>query len=976
MDRTVGCCTTQFVAVPFQEPIVGFHCLLRLRMSRSSTLTLHKFLEELFEFFIINAQLRQNILLQFIFIQLQMTPFCVALIVGVGSVVGVLVSGLLLALAEFAFVFCPDVAVRIFLGINVGDARKVILVVNYGSGNYIHILLDGDTVGTVVRNVNIGFLQNQGDLSRVHTAHKVGHFVFQGLTVVAGFQCILSRFAQGEGAVLLCSNIMGNTSGSDVRIVCIQRVIGGQTESGAVQFNRQVVVQHVGIVSITVVKNSNTNGAISHLTGFCQEIEAVGTGYRGGIGDGLTACCCPWVGVTCSVSGSGADLQAVKRSDADGRAALSLACLDHFQNLTFTDATGNGAVFFQIDLVILLQFAQSVEVVAFKAVFGLLNLPIGNTIQCAHGVHCQCFGMHSVREGVVGTPGIIRDLILKAVDADLFTHCQTICEHTLQNVFRQAACLIACLDRAIGIVEIGIHLCHLGIFVQRDGILGEGDTNVIVVKFQIHQGSFAIVGQFEGVTHLLAGIDITVVTGGNAVLVTALLGQHGRVNDLNVGLDAEVGSGTVTLHVEEVKVVSLTVLQSTESGHIVQIDFCLGDGVGRTQVQNADAVDEQVDVIVAGEGEVQVVIVVVDELCMTFQGQKVVGVVIVLVPVGGAGGDHITVGVAGNTVTQINACTAHTQRVKTGSGQGITTYISLCSAIGLGDGEIACLGIVDFTVGIVIFGTIVLGVKYKAGITVGIGGLDQMHSLIVANRHAVAVAASDSRICSTVTPGVVQQEVGCLVPGCSIGNHRQFSCFKLCLCICICALGIGEDAAADHICQIINGSIGIANILIVFVEQLMTDRIVGIIGAIRLIGNSKYLLHIVRQVIDSCLSIYRLALGVQFFIDQIGTDKGAVDHLFCLAVQSNFNRFRFIFITPGAVQNQICSFNGLALICRQIVDIVCGASRQQGEASGIALVVSCASTRYLHSQRTATISQLVFAHICTGNSTQSAICTA
>ena len=86
----------------------------------------------------------------------------------------------------------------------------------------------------------------------------------------------------------------------------------------------------------------------------------------------------------------------------------------------------------------------------------------------------------------------------------------------------------------------------------------------------------------------------------------------------------------MTLHVIEVKVVDLTVLQTAEIAHIVQLNLNFGYGMCATQIHYKLSVNEQVHVIIACESEIQIVVFIVDELCMAFKGHVIVGIIVVL----------------------------------------------------------------------------------------------------------------------------------------------------------------------------------------------------------------------------------------------------------------------------------------------------------------------------------------------------------
>ena len=637
---------------------------------------------------------------------------------------------------------------------------------------------------------------------------------------------------------MLCRSSIGKGSGCNVGIVHIQLVVDGQTKTGTVQFDRQVVVQDVGVICVTVVKDGDTDRSVSHFTGFCQEVEAVSSGNRGLVFNGLIIYCCPGIIVASRITGSGANLQAVKRGCADFITLCTYACLEHSKNFSFCNAAGNGAVFFQNDLVVAAgKLTQGIEVVACKAVLLFLNPVVCDTVELFGGrvlVVCSAGGVNSIVEVGVINPFLFGDGVLEAVDQDSLAYTNAVSQCLLQHVLCQTALCNVLLDGTIRIVDSqqqivdrsGILICAIGVEVQR--FRSNGYANVVIQEFQILQQSFAVVGQLEAVVDRLLGIHIAIVANFHAILITGLLGQHGGVNDLDVGLDTEVGSGTVTLHVVEVKVVGLTVAQTTQRGNVVQIDGNLTDGVRTTQVQNAGAVDVQIHVIVTGEGEVEVLIIVVDKLCMTFQRQVVVGGAVVfsfVILSLGKTKVRIVIGVktAGHTVTQFLTCAAETHGVKTVFSLNVAAGICRATICVIATvSHLSGLRVDDVAILVIILGVVVSRVEGVVDAAVCFGLLNQTDFLVFRSSHAVAFH---------IVEGGMQQEVGSIVVAVNILNGCQRAAFKICLCFGIAAR-IAVDLAAQNGCQVTGGGAALANIVVIVVKQLVAHDIPQIVGTV------------------------------------------------------------------------------------------------------------------------------------------------
>ena len=520
-----------------------------------------------------------------------------------------------------------------------------------------------------------------------------------------------------------------------------------------------------------------------------------------------------------------------------------------------------------------------------KVILTLMNGPGSHTVQHLRRSILACRyrgGVHRVQEGrtVEVTP---RNLVLEAADDDLFAYVVVLV--TLQTRLQQGHqlsrhCLIgqaASCNRffhtAIRIVYHNGQFRHLAVAVQGNCTLGQRHIDVVVDEGQVRDVGLTVVLQSKLVLNRNQRSNEAVVTGVNVVLITGLLGQHRGVNDLDVRLDTEVCGGTVTLCIVEVEVVSLAVLQTAHLSDIVQVDFCLGNGVRRTQVKHQLAIDEQVHVVVTGEGEVQVFILVVDELRVALHRQVVVGAVVVVGPVCRTVGDQIAVNVAGHTVAQICACTTHAKRVKTILGQLVTTDILLPTAGRRCPGDGFGLRVVNHTVCVIIFCTVVTGVEDVADRAVVLGLLHQIHHLVFADRLTVTGA---------VIEHIVQQEVCGIVPGGNAGIILQATVVVFCLSFCI-----GAETIRD-LCADLGRKVGATQ-----VTQLMTHDEIGIIGTILVLPlHCHGFLHIVRQIIHRSFGVGELLVGIQRRIDQTGTNPCAVYQLLRTARQRRRDRIR------------------------------------------------------------------------------------
>ena len=392
----------------------------------------------------------------------------------------------------------------------------------------------------------------------------------------------------------------------------------------------------------------------------------------------------------------------------------------------------------------------------------------------------------------------------------------------------------------------------------------------------------------------------------------------------------------MTLHEEEVEVIGLAVLQVALCSHIVQIHSDLGDGVCGADVQDADTVDVQINVVVTGEGEVQVLIFVVDELCVAFQSQTVVRFIVEFCPIIRICRNHIAVNIAGQAITP------GLNRVKAVIGLGVTTRPGIRTRLEFCMGNGAGLSVVDFAIGIIILSAVIGGVEDIVGLAV-FSLLNQVDVLILVDGHTVAVTASSGCVLGTVTPSVVQQEVSCVVPGFDIFVNAQLAAVELCL-----GSSVGTIATSNFLADL--GSQGFTAQL----TQFMAGDKISIISTIRIaLSVTQRLLHIGHNVVHRCLGIDGLTFLIQGISNQVGTDIGTVNGLLCAAGQNLGQRGRRSGRVIAAVQNQIGARD--VVIIHQIVVLGIRSCCQHGEACVVSLIIDSSGTSgtYNHGQGTA-----------------------
>ena len=586
----------------------------------------------------------------------------------------------------------------------------------------------------------------------------------------------------------------------------------------------------------------------------------------------------------------------------------------------------------------------------------LLNNPVGNAMQVLTTVGYSRSGNNIIEVFVTGYsisitvcilsgfPLILRNVIMEAINCNFFANFQTCLQILLELVLRQTAYGHFRLDCSIGIIQRHAQIFDFGIAVQRNTVLADVRSNSIIAKDQISDCLPAVVLQTELVNHRLIGIHIAVVTGVCTVLVTGLGGGHGGVNDLDIGLNAEVGSGTVTLYVEEVKVVNLTVHQTALGGSILQIDGNLGNGVSTAHIHDTSAVDVQINVVITGEGEVLICIFIVYELCVTFQRQIVVRGIVERTPIRYLI-DLIVVGVAGQTVAQYTdtIIIAGAQRVKTMIRQCVasdkhvlreTTIGGFCIPDGRG------LGILNGAIHGIIFGVIIGGVKDVVGIALTVGLLQKVQRMIVVDAHAVAVAAGFVCIHGAVAPDVMQQEVGNFKPVMYIGVIVQFAIHPgflefIILCLKVSFIGVVSIVCANLLAEL-GSQIDAAKLI-----QLVTHDVRQVIFcAIRDFPfRCHCLLKISGKEADGATGIARLAICRQSAPYQIIADESAVSCLLDTRVKANGYRFGLGRTVPSTVVDH-CGIRDICILfccCVQgLGPNVRGFGLQQTEAEGIA----------------------------------------
>ena len=206
----------------------------------------------------------------------------------------------------------------------------------------------------------------------------------------------------------------------------------------------------------------------------------------------------------------------------------------------------------------------------------------------------------------------------------------------------------------------------------------------------------------------------------------------------------------MTLHVIEVKVVNLTVLQFAKSFDIIELDSALGNRMTAAQVHDKLAVDEQIYVIVTGKGKVQVIVLVVNELGMPLQGHIVVGLFVILGALFRIPGER-------PIDTPVDPIAAITDGVKA-QFRNRNTIPTLAIYL-----VIDKAGVGDIPAVIVVVRIVVCRVKAVVGAAIVGSTLHQSQTVVIVDSLTITLAVRKS---------VVQQEIGCVIVGRTILSIR------------------------------------------------------------------------------------------------------------------------------------------------------------------------------------------------------------
>ena len=250
----------------------------------------------------------------------------------------------------------------------------------------------------------------------------------------------------------------------------------------------------------------------------------------------------------------------------------------------------------------------------------------------------------------------------------------------------------------------------------------DADAETGILKFKALQIFRSRVSDGEAVFHKARGID-----GGAGLEFAALISVLFRLcavgGDFEIREDAHIRAVAVALHVEEVEVVALAVLQGQLSvalgdvgsagdlliggvDIVVKAHFDLCDAVGTADVQNQLTVDEEVNVVVAFKVEEQVLVRVIDETAAGFEHIVIVSVVVFRTTVYDARIKVIALGLSVAVVLRgdrqegiigsaeaidiIVHCLARCGGVADGLGGAVVLHCCGCQ-IGVGRGGKACI---------------------------------------------------------------------------------------------------------------------------------------------------------------------------------------------------------------------------------------------------------------------------------------------
>ena len=178
----------------------------------------------------------------------------------------------------------------------------------------------------------------------------------------------------------------------------------------------------------------------------------------------------------------------------------------------------------------------------------------------------------------------------------------------------------------LDVLDLAVIRCAVErIAAEADAVIAGCEADLLVCEGHVLQRKLiAGVEQGDIIIQLLGLVDQTAVFNDRAVLRRALDGVDVFRGDVDVRLDADVRAVAVALHVVEVEVVHLAVLEAAFLDVVIQVEGRLRDGVRRADVHDHLVVDEQIDVVVALEGEVEVILGVEHELAVRLHRKVVI----------------------------------------------------------------------------------------------------------------------------------------------------------------------------------------------------------------------------------------------------------------------------------------------------------------------------------------------------------------
>ena len=450
-------------------------------------------------------------------------------------------------------------------------------------------------------------------------------------------------------------------------------------------------------------------------------------------------------------------------------------------------------------------------------------------------------------------------------------------------------------------------------------------TNVAVLKVQVVELAVALVGHREAILNELVALDSAAVRNFLFALVGSLIRLQSGVRNTDVGEDPAVSAPAVTLHVVEVEGIALAFhqVQLLSTGDlrcgaagicqnvlcpfnvVIDVHGDLGNGVGRADIQNQLAVDEQVNVIVTFELEEQVIFRVVDELTVGDHG-----VVIVSVDEGSTFLGHAhnavaviqEVGRLGLTCVD-TCCIGNRQEGETGGGV-FTLVINLILGSGGGQGNGALFLIILYgmlaacavcirigSIGCVAGGK--ASIKDVTGLTVILCGLAQHQVVVLVLRLVVGVLHVQ----------VHQQIVGRVHEGGDVVLNLQILANQFVRLgkrfsigadfgsiggLTTAVLAVGEAVAqpgADGRCQVIGLRLGIVGVAILLAVFGAGNEVVVVVAARIGLAHRQRVPQQIGNVTHCVLFIVGDTVGIAFLIlhsdqpglQQTGSHDAAVD---------------------------------------------------------------------------------------------------